>query len=75
MYKNTLAYLHLHLEVTLEGGEECYEDRQAHFKHLGDTGHSVLGQGNTEELFDGSDEDFVSTEDGTRVLQDGEEKL
>ena len=58
--------------MALERGEKRQEDREAHFKDLGDAGHSVLGERHAEELLDGGDEDVIGTEDGTRVLENGE---
>lgn len=58
--------------MALERGEEGEEDGEAHFKDLRDAGHSVLGERHAEELLDGRDEDVVGTEDGTRVLENGE---
>ena len=68
-------YLNLHLQVSLEGGEEHEEDVEGEFKHLRDTGDSILAKSNTQVLFDGRYEEVICSENRSRVLKDGKEEF
>lgn len=56
-------------------GEQSEENGQGEFEDLRHGGDPVFGQGHTQVLFDGVDEHLVSLENGSGILQDGQEQL
>ena len=58
--------------MLFEVGEQGEEDGQRQFEDLRHGGHAILGERDTQVLFDGVYEHLVRAENGTRVLQDGQ---
>lgn len=61
--------LNLHFEMMLKVGQQREEDGQRQFKHLCYRWDTVLRQRHAQVLFDGVREQFIGTENGSRVLQ------
>lgn len=70
-----IRYLDLHLEVRLKMREQSEENGERELEDLRHGGDAILGQGHTQVLLDGVYEHLVGLEDGSGVLQDGEQQL